>query len=270
MFTSPWRSMMWCGAFVLLLLSLATPFSVFTLSFLIIPFLFLYMTLERRSFIIHVAVTLAVILLLTGGSGSIFIALFFLVPAIVMGYLYKRQFPAHIVIFGTILAIIVEILLSLTIASLAGMSLIAEAELITRESLGVMKELMGPQFDEAYIDGLVFAMTQMIPTYMIMFAVYFTLITHWLGRIVLKRAGYELPGLPPVRTWKLPRSVVWLYVGLMVFNLLFNTNDSSMLTMILFNLMPILTFAFCVQGVSFLFYVAHIRAGTKRYRSRAL
>lgn len=255
--------MMWSGAFVLLLLSLATPFSMFTLSFLIIPILFLYVTLERRSFIIHAAVILAIILLLTGGSGRIFIALFFMVPAIVMGYMYKKQLPAHVVIFGTMMAIIAEILLSLTIASIAGMNLLAEAELIMRESLGMMTEVMGPQFDQAYIDGLIFTMTQMIPTYMIMFAVYYTIVTHWLGRIVLKRAGYELPGLPPVRTWRLPRSIVWLYVGLMVFNLLFNTTESSLLTMILFNLTPILTFAFCVQGVSFLFYVVHVKGWNK-------
>lgn len=263
MFKSPWRSVMWSGAFVLLLLSLVTPFSFLTLSFLILPFLFLYVTLERRAFIIHVAVTLAVIFLLTGGMGSVLIAIFFLVPAIVMGYMYNRQYPAHIVIFTGIMTIIVEILLSFTVASMAGMNTIAEAEVYMRGNLSLMKDVMGPQFDEALIDDYIFLMTQLIPMFMIVFAVYFSLITHWLGRLTLKQAGFELPSLPPVRTWTLPKTVVWLYIGLMLINFLFDTRGSSMLTMAMLNLVFILTIAFCVQGVSFLYHVVHVKGWNK-------
>lgn len=261
MFNSPWRSIIWSGIFALMMLSLISPFSIFTVSFMAIPIYLLYMTLEKRSFALHIGIALGVVVVLTGGAGitMLVIALFFIVPAVVMGEALQRGYPTQVAVLASILGMIVLLLLGLAIASMFGFNLATEMGQMMRDTYAILDEVMLQPISPELIDAQIQLMTQLIPTYIIMIALYYSLITHWLGRKLLRRVGYDVAALPPVRKWTLPKSVVWVYIGVLVLSLFTSESDPSIFTMIFYNLLPILTIAFCVQGVSFLFFVAHLR-----------
>lgn len=229
---------------------------------MIVPMLFMYMTLENKHFIGHMAIIFGFVLIVAGGAGFalVLVGLFFLVPAVAMGTLYKKEYAAPFVILGSVLTIIVELLLMFALLSLGGLNIIASLESILRESFSTMSHIMPPYVDDAYVDYLIFTVTQLIPSAIIMIALFFTLVTHSVARRVLAYAEYDLPSLPPVRTWMLPKSIVWLYIGVLLINLFTHPEAmGSMYTMVIYNLVLLLTIAFCVQAISFLFYLSYVK-----------
>lgn len=228
---------------------------------MMLPVFVLYMILDQRNFAIHMVVALGIVVLVTSAIGitMLLIGLFFMIPAVVLGEMYKRQFPTHVAVLTMILTIIVQLLLGLTVASLFGFNLGIEIERIMQESYAIINELVPGFASQQLIDEQIRLMVQLIPSYIMIIAVYYALISHWLGRKLLRRFGIDIAALPPLRTWQLPKSLVWIYVALLILSFFTSQEDSSMFTMIFYNLFPILMIAFCVQAVSFLFFVAHYK-----------
>lgn len=226
-----------------------------------IPMLILYVTLNRRSFIIHVLISLGIIILVMGSLGipMVLISLFFMGPVIVMGYLYKNNSTAHVVIAASVITFLAEMVFIFLITALFGMNLVQEITQFIRDSYDTVPEFIRVDIPREIIEQAINTMTQMIPLYMISFAVYYTMITHWIGRKLLNHAGYTLNSLPAVKEWMLPKSLVWHYAGALILSLFIEAEAGSMFTMILYNIVPILTFAFCVQAVSFLFFITDVK-----------
>src|SRR5690554_5198691 len=186
------------------MLSILTPLSIITLSLIMVPLLMMMVTLNRNSFIIHLVVALGIILVITNTLGivMVLVCLFFLGPAVVMGTLFKKGTAAHFVIASTVLVIVAEIILFFLVALLFGMNLVSEATGFIRDSYNLYSDII--VIPEEILEQAIYAMTQMIPVYIIIFAVYYTMVTYWIGRRLLNRSGYSFAGLPPVKEWRLP------------------------------------------------------------------
>jgi uncharacterized protein YybS (DUF2232 family) len=256
---------MWSGIFILLLLSVLTPFSVITLSLIVVPILMLYVTLNMRAFVVYFTISLIVFILLLGqfGISLILISLFFLGPAVVMGHLYKKESAAHAAIAAGVITLIAEILILFLIAALFSVNVVGEAARFIEESFLTLPEGIRNEVPEEFMDQAIVMMTQMIPLYMILFSVYYAVITHWIGRMLLNRSGYKVKKLPPVKDWMVPRSLVWYYMVALLLSYFVESEAGSMMTMILLNLVPLLMYVFCVQAVSFLFFLADFKKWNK-------
>lgn len=261
-----WPYIVWSIVYVLLLLSLLTPALLLTMSFLMVPVLVLYVKLDAKRFTLYYVLSLAAVYALTAGIGPMLvsISLFFLPPVIVMGNLYKKKAPAKTALTAGTVTLLAETLLTLLIGYALGFDPISKFHSFMTDYVRTLPSaFMGMmQVDtEQYVNMLI----QVIPLDLILFSYYYAVVNHAVARRFLNRMGEGLPGMKPLREWRLPKSFVWLYVGAFVLDLVLPAGGRSMMSTLLMNLLPLLLLAFTLQALSFLFFIAH-----EQHRIRAL
>jgi uncharacterized protein YybS (DUF2232 family) len=229
-----------------------------------VPVLVLYVKLDAKRFALFYIACLAAVYALTAWIGPtlVSISLFFLPPVIVTGNLYKKKAPAKTVLTAGVVTILAEALLSLLIGYALGLDPIAKFQAFMTDYVNSLpsafKGMM--QIDgEDYVRMLI----QVIPLDLILFSYYYAVVNHAVARRFLNRMGEELPGMKPLREWRLPKSFVWLYVIAFVLDLILPAGDQSIVSTLLMNLLPLLLLAFTLQALSFLFFIAHEQRRTK-------
>jgi uncharacterized protein YybS (DUF2232 family) len=211
-----------------------------------------------KSFVILYACSLVVVGLLLQKL-SIFplvLSLLFLPTVIVMGTLYKKMKPAKTVIMAGFVTLLGELLIMLLIAKLAGSDPIGQYKTMLLEAMNANKQLMNAwtnQDPKIMLDLII----QMIPMGLISFSLYFVLVTHGVSRWLIVRSGIQIPGMKPLREWMLPKSFVWMFLIVLFLDLFIKMDASSMFSVLLLNVMPLLMVAFAIQAISFLFFVSH-------------
>jgi len=254
------RMLGWSVATILLLLSVITPLSIVTFCLLMIPVIVQFVKLDTKRFLLHYGVSLVIVYVLTssvlGGWAGILLvsmSLFFLPPVIQMGNLYKKRAPARTVLTAGTVTLLAELLLSLVVSYLFGFNLIDKIKQFMQESINTLPDQLKGMIalDQ---DMLIQLMSQMLPLYMIGISLVLVVIAHWLSRKILNRSGESIPAL---REWMLPRSFVWYYM-IALFMEFFVKDTNSIFFTILINLLPLLTAAFAIQALAFLFFVAHM------------
>ncbi|WP_256865381.1 DUF2232 domain-containing protein [Paenibacillus sp. 32352] len=257
------RMLGWSVATILLLLSVITPLSIVTFCLLMIPVIVQFVKLDTKRFLLHYGVSLAIVYVLTssvlGGWAGILLvsmSLFFLPPVIQMGNLYKKRAPARTVLTAGTVTLLAELLLSLVVSYLFGFNLIDKIKQFMQESINTLPDQLKGMIalDQ---DMLIQLMSQMLPLYMICISLVLVVIAHWLSRKILNRSGESIPAFKPMREWMLPRSFVWYYM-IALFMEFFVKDTNSIFFTILINLLPLLTAAFAIQALAFLFFVAHM------------
>ncbi|NEW07290.1 DUF2232 domain-containing protein [Paenibacillus sp. SYP-B3998] len=253
-----WQGIIWSVVMIILLLSLMTPLIIFTLSFLMIPVLMLYVKSSTKRFAIHYVLSLFVVYVLTGFKGMFLlsVSLFFLPPVLVMGNLYKRKAAARTILTAGTVTILAESLLSLVMGYAFGFNPIAKFKQFMNNYVSTMPPLlreMLPKDQDWYVN----LMVQVIPVYLIFFALFYTFVTHGISRWLLNKTGEGIPGLRPMRERMLPRSFVWIYLLAFILDVFVNPTSTSLIATLLMNLLPILMVAFAIQAICFLFFIAH-------------
>jgi uncharacterized protein YybS (DUF2232 family) len=253
----------WGLVTVVLLLSILVPLiNSITICLLMIPLLVQYVKLDTRRFLIFYGISLIAVYLVSsllwmGWVAVLLVAvsLFFLPPVIQMGNLYKKRAPARSVVTAGTVTLLAEMLLSLLVSYAFGINLIDKMKQFMLESIGTLPASMQ---NALVIDKqmLVQIASQILPLYMIGFSLFIVLVAHWISRKMLNRSGETITGFKPIRDWMLHKSLVWYYV-IALFLEIFVKDTSTILFTILLNLLPLLTFLFFIQAISFLFFVAH-------------
>ncbi len=260
----------WSAVYLLLLFTLVLPLlNVLTISFIMIPAVILYVKLDKASFILYYAGIHAIILLLISllfgdlllGTLPIMMSLFFLAPAIVIGHLYQKKTAAGTVLTAGVLTLLGELLLCLVILTVSGTNFNESFTQSIRDSLALMPELS--LLVPGDIDQIIQLTLQMMPLFLIAFSLYYIIVTHAISRKILNKQGGGLPGLGPIKDWRLPKAFVWCYFVAVILSFFTDPEVDSGLFVILLNLLPLLTFALAVQAVSFLFFLADAKRWNK-------
>jgi uncharacterized protein YybS (DUF2232 family) len=76
------------------------------------------------------------------------------------------------------------------------------------------------------------------------------------GRWLLMKRGVELPAFLPIRDWRLPRSLIWYNIIVIVAGLLIE-DKTSFLYALHMNLFVILLVLFWLQGISFFYFICY-------------
>jgi uncharacterized protein YybS (DUF2232 family) len=252
-------ALIWCIINVLMLLSFITPLVLITINFIMVPAMVLFAKLELRKFILFYAISLAAVCALTGFSGTLLavMSIFFLPPAVVMGKMYKKQAPARSTIVAGTVTLLAEFLLGLLFSYAAGFRPMDQVKDFIRDSVDNLPEVLRNSVNEGALDLAIHYFMQIIPLLLISASLFYTVIGHGVGRWVLRRNGMQLPGLPPMREWMLPRSMALYLVVVTIFDMFISIESNSYFSMVVWNLLPILTVAFAIQAVAFLFFVIH-------------
>ncbi|GGG08805.1 DUF2232 domain-containing protein [Paenibacillus aceti] len=261
-----WTSVAWSVVYLLLLLSLATPLAVVTVFFLLVPTVLLYSILSRRSFLLHIVPAWILAALLCGPI-ILLQALYFIVPSIVMGELYKKRAPAFRTVMmgaGTILVEFLLVLLISTVMFNFNLSWAIEDMINTAmdpfrnmadSSLGssiVWSQEMIQQFSSLTV--------RLLPFTLIVCSLAISAVTQAISRPTLGSMGLIVPKMPAFRNWRLPRSLIWYYLIALLLELLGGAAiRQGFLGTIILNLIPLLQFLFMIQAASLFFFIAYQR-----------
>lgn len=100
---------------------------------------------------------------------------------------------------------------------------------------------------------------ELFPFLLICMSVVVVALNHTMARKLLSRWGGLAPSLPPVHEWQIPKSVVYYYIFSFIMSLFVDMEEPSIYRMFIINILPILTFALAIQGISFIYFWAHIK-----------
>lgn len=259
-----WTSVAWSIAYLLLLLSLSTPFLIITTLFMVIPAAVLFVTLDNRQFILHVVPVWIILALID--PGFLLIAAYFLIPALVMGRWYRKRASA----FSTVMAGAVTILGQFLLLLLLGTALFNfdltdyVFDVLSMASplmeLGAGNPLLTDYTLTTEDIHLISVLTvQMIPLTLVLSSAVIAIVTHSIVRPILNSMNIAVPRMKPVREWRLPRYFIWYYFAAVVLQLMFGASDTGFMVMLSVNLLPLLQFGFKIQAIGFFFYLAYTR-----------
>ncbi|KAI7282679.1 hypothetical protein KC345_g3403 [Hortaea werneckii] len=236
---------------------------------MIIPAVVLFTTLSTKQFILHLVPILLIVGLIT--PFYILIAVYFLIPALVMGRWYKKRASAMSTLVAGMVTILGEFLLILLVsttlfqfdlynyvydvlqtytdwlASMGASNPLLSEITITSDQIGKMSQLT----------------IQVIPMTLILSSFMMAVITHSIVRPILNSMEYAVPRMKPAREWRLSRAFIWYYLLGVVLSLLFGGADSGFMLMISANLLPLLQIAFKIQTIGFLFFLVYERKWSK-------
>ncbi|MDP5276061.1 DUF2232 domain-containing protein [Chengkuizengella axinellae] len=247
-----WKSLIWSIAFILILISLITPLSIFTFSMMLVPAIVLFVILERKHFVIQYIVSIIGTCLLFPdlSIGIVLLSLFISIPSVIMGSSYKKG-SAGTALFMGIISVLVLFISTLFLGSLLGFNAVKAMEVIVIE---VTNEY--PEFSQIATEETLLLLKNMLPFYLIMSASLIVAASHFISRLILQKMDIHIPKLKSIKDWKLPKSLVWYYFAALLLQLIMNPEDGSYALLITVNLIPLLSFVFCLQAFSFLFFIA--------------
>lgn len=256
--SSTGKTVLWGSLFLLTILSVLSPLNLITVNVILIPLLVMATLSDRIRFAIVFAAIVILPALLFGGYGLFIslMALFYLPPALAMASQYKKEAGAGAAVLAGIIAFIATILAVLLIAFAFRFNLadfITDALTTDKALMSLLETLLGTQ---ANVDDALKVLIAMIPVTIIFFSVYTTVVAHFFARKLLSRFWRPVPKLKPMKEWRLPRSIIWYYLILLIAELFIGFKAGSTMYVVLLNAVPLLTYALALQGVGFLFFTA--------------
>ncbi|NDI36928.1 DUF2232 domain-containing protein [Chengkuizengella sediminis] len=250
-----WKSFLWSTAYILILLSLFTPLSIITFSIMLVPAIILAVTLNRKTLMIQYIISILICSFIfpTLSIGIVILSLFTLIPSIIMGDLYKKESAGVTLLIG-IITLLVLFVSALFVGSLLDLNLSRAMEELVNEAMSQY-----PELNQITTEQTLTMLKNMLPFYLIMSSLFIVVVSHWLSRMILQKMDIQIPKMKPIKDWKLPKSLLWYYLGALLLQLFMNPEEGSYIMLITVNLIPLLTFIFSIQAISFLFYIADIK-----------
>ncbi|WP_236013259.1 MULTISPECIES: DUF2232 domain-containing protein [Paenibacillus] len=260
------KAVLWSGASLLLILSLAVPvFNMLTIMLLMVPYVILYTTLSTRSFLLHLVpvwIIAAVIL----GPSVLIIALFFLIPAMVMGQMYRKKASAPFILRRTTLTILFCLLAELLIfEGVLKQSFIDQIGEFVRSLVADLdsEHVLPKEWNSDYTESIIKIMIQSIPQAIILISFVYAVITQYFARKALASSIEDIPTMPKAKDWMLPRIMVFYYLVVYILQMFADSTSSSFYSVALMNVVPLMRYAFTIQAIGFFFYIAHQRRWNK-------
>ncbi|MBP1949440.1 YybS family protein [Virgibacillus litoralis] len=148
-------------------------------------------------------------------------------------------------------------------------NLMNEIDQILNEYVQMVKELMG-QFgfmDQAeeqieLLEQQIGMLSTLVPAGIAFIAIFMAFIAQWVSYKVINRLDSKDLGFPPFRMLRLPVSLIWIYFFALIFTF-FELDPSSTLYLAVNNVMIVAGMLMTLQGLSFIFFYAHLKNKSK-------
>lgn len=248
---------------VMLVISVYVPiFSLLTALFLAVPAAWYSAKYGWRASLVFALVSLALSALF-GSIMALPLALIHLPFGLAIGLsLYYKKSKLYLFLSAG-LALLASLLLQYVAAiAFFGINVIEEMTVQLEESYaqaGVWAERMGSDMEayNATVSQMLFTLETMLPTLFVMagFIIAWGVLSVQLP--LLKRLGVASPKFPSFRELRLPKSILWYFLIIMLITLLFEPQQGTMLYMALMNLTLLLNMLFFLQGISFYHFYIH-------------
>ncbi|MBT2687258.1 YybS family protein [Bacillus sp. ISL-47] len=251
---------------VLLLISLYVPIlGTVSIFFLALPFIMFAAKNNRMSAVVFL--TGGVLLsLIIGSIMAIPLALTFGLTGTVIGdFIREKKGRASSFIAGTLVFLASLLLQYAAAVALFNINFIEEGIGLMEESISMSKgmlEGMGQNVDDTVMDQFT-AGLQMIetltPSLFVMTAVISVFLIQLVSFPIAKRFGINVEGWKPFREMNLPKSILWYYLITIVASFIFNPAEGSYWFLALVNIAFILQLFMIIQGLSFIFFISHLK-----------
>jgi uncharacterized protein YybS (DUF2232 family) len=253
---------------VLLLFTIYVPL-LGILSLLALPIPFILYTLRHG---LKAGVFLLVgTALLTTAVGLILtvpMAFMFASSGIVIGYLLKRKASSFVVLVGSTLTYITNILLFYVISIvLFDLNIVDSMEKMSSESLKAAEEFLkviGQENKDVIIayEKALDVTSYIIPSLIIMVGILFSILTIVVAKPVVKRFYSDLPKTKPFREWNFPKSIIWYYIIVILLSFM-QLEVGSSLYIVVINLQVILELILIMQGFTLIYFYFHTKGSGK-------
>lgn len=255
------KSLVWGGISLLMLLSVLSPIRLITLHLLLVPLIVMAVLASTKLYALLYAGMMVILILLLQDYGIVLaiLSLVYAIPAFVMARQYRKAGSSSSAIVAGVVAWIAVILLLLLVSFAMQFNL---SEFM--EELLLNDPVYAPIFislfgSENQVRLAIALLIDMIPLMIITFAVYTTVLAHYFSRMILTAIWRPIPKLKPMKEWRLPRSLLWYFLILLIIDLFTAAQPGTTLHVVLANAVPLLTFAMALQGIGFLFYLADVK-----------
>lgn len=105
-------------------------------------------------------------------------------------------------------------------------------------------------------------MMELVPAFLALSAVFIAFLVQWVSYKILNRIDKQEYRFPPFRSLRLPASIIWLYLLVIIVSF-FNLNPASMFYTGVQNALFILEILLVIQGFAFIFFFAHYKKMSK-------
>ena len=127
-----------------------------------------------------------------------------------------------------------------------------------KQTSAMMERFGAPNEDyDEFISQIMFSFETLLPALLVLSVFMIVWILLLLLLPILKRLGTDVPKFPPFRDMKLPKSVLWYYLIVLLVPLLSDFQPGTMPYMIIINASIVLQFLMFLQGVSFYHFYIH-------------
>lgn len=211
-----------------------------------------------------VAVVGGVLSFLIGGLLSLPLALIHIPLGLMIGLSIHYKKSKLFMFMGSSIVLLLSLMLQYVAAiAFLGINFLEEFTTTMRssyEQAGTWLERLGSESMEEYeelVAQIMLTFETLLPTLLILT----TFTTVWVLLLILlpilKRLGVEVPKFPPFREMRLPKSVLWYYLIVILVSLLSDFEQGTMAYFIFANASMLLQFLLFLQGVSFYHFYIH-------------
>lgn len=234
--------------------------------FLLIPLPIAYLGM-REGTSWSVIVTVGVMILdsvFFGIMSAAFLCAIFGVLGVIMGICYKNKVSAAVTLISgslvVLAALIGEAFATMYILNVPPMIFGGEAmDSMEQQMMGQMAQFYSGELltqAEENVRQMMDAIRKSIPFATVGAAFFYTWASMTLGKRIFTRLGIkEIPGMPPLERWELPRFFVGLYA--LVFVMQYVSNGNTTLETVQYNLGLACISVFWLQGLATLWWMPH-------------
>ncbi|MDX8346060.1 YybS family protein [Rossellomorea sp. YZS02] len=252
---------------VLMLLSLYVPL-IGTLAFFVLP-LPLILFSSKYSLWNSMVVLIGSLGLsfLFGGLLALPVAFMVATTGVVIGWCVKAKVDKMRLFMAASLTLVLNIVIGFVVSILfLGVNIIEDSLKESKAAYYSLFESLGQEPDKKLVDSLessIDLVQTLMPTLFVGISVVLALLFIVINFPIMKRLGRDVPVFKPFREWKLPKSILWYYLITLVLSMILQPEKGTYAYTALINVLYVLQSLMAVQGLSFIYFFAHVKGWSK-------
>jgi uncharacterized protein YybS (DUF2232 family) len=256
---------------VLLLITLYVPFlGIISIFFLALPFIYFAWKNDFKGITVFLIASI-MISLIVGSFLSIPMTLLFGTTGIALGFLVQKNKSRTTILLVASLVFLVNMLVQYGVAvAFFQFNFITEAATMLEKSLDSSFQVLdsfgrGDEVEKLkkQFDTMMMMFETLMPSMFVMSSFIFVYLLQLINFPLLKRFGLKVTHWKSFRELSLPKSILWYYLITAILSLILKPETGSYLYLALWNLAYILQILLVFQGLSFVYFICHLRGMPK-------
>lgn len=256
---------------VLLLITLYVPFlGIISIFFLALPFIYFAWKNDFKGITVFLIASI-MISLIVGSFLSIPMTLLFGTTGIALGFLVQKNKSRTTILLVASLVFLVNMLIQYGVAvAFFQFNFITEAATMLEKSLDSSFQILdsigrGNEVEKLknQFDTMMMMFETLMPSMFVMSSFIFVYLLQLINFPLLKRFGLKVTHWKSFRELSLPKSILWYYLITAILSLILKPETGSYLYLALWNLAYILQILLVIQGLSFVYFICHLRGMPK-------